>query len=147
LANDLGNLLSRTLNMIEKYFGGQVPGAGGRGAGDEGLSELIRKTPQEFDRAMEQLAFSAALEAVWQLISQANGYIEKQAPWALAKKGETDQLALVMRTLYDTLKVVSDLIVPFMPATAVKMAAQLSPPGDKVTKGEPLFPRIAKSTD
>ena len=110
------------------------------------LLELVARTPKLVDEAMEMLAFSEALSAIWQMISQANGYIEKQAPWALAKKGETGQLAAVMSTLVQVIKTVAELIVPFMPETAAQILAQLNLGGEKVAKGSPLFPRIQKSS-
>lgn len=139
LANDLGNLLSRTLTMIEKYFEGEVPKVKGK---EDELTVLRKKTPTVFAQAMDELAFSDALGVVWALITAANVYIEKQAPWSLAKKGETEQLAMVMASLYEVLESVAELIVPFMPETAAKIIVQLNPDGDRVNKGDVLFPRI-----
>jgi len=142
LANDLGNLLSRTLTMIEKYFEGQVPRV--KGQEENELTSLMEETPKMVDKAMEELAFSEALAAIWKLISQANVYIEKQAPWALAKKEQKDKLAIVLSTLVKILKVVADQIAPFMPQTSGRILAQLNLEEGRVAKGEILFPRIVK---
>jgi methionyl-tRNA synthetase len=132
--------------MIEKYFQGKVPVASSQSAEEltRGLISLIETAPSEVDKAMAKPAFSDALAAIWNLVSNANVYIEKQAPWALAKKGENDQLALVMSTLIKALKVVADQIAPFMPETSKKVLAQLNLGGEKVAKGDPLFPRVQK---
>ena len=161
LANDLGNLLSRSLTMISKYFEGKVPakGAGAEDALDKEMSSLISGTPARFAAAMDELAVTEALNAVWALVSFSNSYIENKAPWKLAKEGRTDELSTVMANLFEALRVVSILITPFMPSTAEAMRGQmgLGPAesgddaallghvpcaGTTVNKGLPLFPRI-----
>ncbi|MBI5701585.1 methionine--tRNA ligase [Candidatus Saganbacteria bacterium] len=162
LANDLGNLLSRSLTMIEKYFGGVVP--------EKPISEedelskelvsLIKATPQKVDESLNNLAFSDALENIWSLVITSNAYIEKQTPWALAKQNNTEQLAYVLNNLYEVLKVAAILVNPFMPDTAQNIWRQLNLPHDPaqntdellgikiagtiVKKGGSLFPRLAK---
>lgn len=136
LANDLGNLLHRTLTMCEKYFAGVVPSA----SLSPDLKASCEALPQKLIKRMETLDFSEALADIWSIISKANKYVETTAPWTMAKEGKQEELKIVVRTLVDTLKTVTQAIEPFMPATAEKMIIQL---GDgRVAKGAPLFPRI-----
>jgi methionyl-tRNA synthetase len=105
----------------------------------------MNETPAKVDRAMEELAFSEALGAILKLVSEANIYIEKQAPWTLAKRGETVRLELVLSTLFKILTLTANLIAPFMPQTVDRMLYQLNP-GGKTRKADPLFPRLTKPT-
>ncbi|HTL71636.1 MAG TPA: methionine--tRNA ligase [Candidatus Eisenbacteria bacterium] len=169
LANDIGNLLHRSLTMCEKYFNGEVPASrvsltGGMtppGRYTLDLKVLAAALPEKLDALMGRLAFSEALQEIWALISRANKFIEESAPWTLAKEGKTEDLAIVIGTLHEVLRIVAQAVWPFIPATAEGLWAQLgieepitkSPlharswgyfkdGGHKVAKGAPLFPRI-----
>lgn len=163
LANDLGNLLNRTLTMIEKYFGGAIPGPYEIGCAedDEALKKMASGLSKRIDDFMKELDFASALSAIWELVNRANKYIEIQAPWSLDKKGEKKRLGSVIYNLAEALRIVAISVSPFIPKAAENMwsqlgiapslqAAQLSDierwglikPGIKINKGKPLFPRI-----
>ena len=159
LANNLGNLLSRTLTMCEKYFEGVIPsGISLKCKGP--LRDAAKALPSKLSLLIERLAFSEALAEIWKLVDQANKFIEEQAPWKLAKEGKTDELKSVLVQLNEILKLVSQAIAPFMPVTSEAMWAQLGiqtpllqapfkadswgffEKGGKIAKGSVLFPRI-----
>ena len=145
LANDLGNLLHRTLSMIEKYFKGDVPKRTRHV--DELTKPLIDKAKgleSEIKAALDTINFSKALAAIWELINMANKFIEQKAPWKLSKEKKTDELKNMMHDLYQVLRTVCAAIYPFMPNASENMATQLglAEPGTKIAKGKPLFPRI-----
>ncbi|QHT60416.1 methionine--tRNA ligase [Paenibacillus lycopersici] len=162
LANDLGNLLNRTVAMIGKYFDGEIPAYDGAvTAFDEKLASLARSTAEQVEAAMERMEFSVALTAIWQLVSRTNKYIDETQPWTLAKSGEKKgELASVMHHLAESLRIISILLQPFLTNAPLKIRAQLGigegaltdwestkqfgllPGGTRVAKGEPIFPRL-----
>ena len=160
LANDLGNLLNRTVAMINKYFGGQVPTyVENVTAFDADLAKVVEENIAEYHKQMNAVDYPRALEAVWNIISRTNKYIDETAPWVLAKEdGDKEQLAAVMAHLAASLRVVAHLIQPFMMNTSNAIMEQLGLGLDfdlenltlagfpenvtVVAKGTPIFPRL-----
>ena len=158
LANDLGNLLSRTVSMIEKYCGGVVPQAKTHDETDEDLKNIAVSAASKVSDEMDKFAFNMALERIWTVVRRANKYIDEKAPWILAKdEAKKDELDTVMNHLAETLRIVSILIYPFMHTTSEKIRKQLGIEGDiiwedsevfnmmngeQVKKGEQIFPRL-----
>ncbi|WP_350019073.1 methionine--tRNA ligase [Streptococcus australis] len=160
LANDLGNLLNRTVAMINKYFGGQVPAyVENVTAFDADLAKVVEENIAEYHKQMNAVDYPRALEAVWNIISRTNKYIDETAPWVLAKEdGDKEQLAAVMAHLAASLRVVAHLIQPFMMNTSNAITEQLGLGLDfdlenltlagfpenitVVAKGTPIFPRL-----
>lgn len=158
LCNDLGNLLSRTIAMIEKYFGGVMPAPIVKEAIDDELINLALETPKKVNKAIDELRIPEALEYIFALISRANKYIDETTPWILAKDEESkDRLGTVLYNLAESLRFSSVLLSAFLPETSGKINLQLNTnvsewdslagfdgttPGTEVKKGENLFPRI-----
>lgn len=160
LANDLGNLLHRTVSMIEKYHGGVVTHKEGTEAVDKDFIALVNETVAGYSDAMDHMELNQAIKDVWNLIGRANKYIDETAPWILAKDpAQAERLQAVMYNLAEALRIIAILIAPFVPVTAPKIYEQLGlgkpesffmadavwgklETGTKVQKGEPLFPRI-----
>lgn len=162
LANDLGNLISRTIGMVDRYCGGTIPAAGAPQSLDRELIELASQTYQDAGRYLEHLDFSAALGSIWKLISRANKYIDESAPWLLARDdSRRERLGSVLYNLAETIRITTILCAPFMPTLPGRVNRQiplfadpekldwnqagtwgLLQPGCQVTKGASLFPRI-----
>jgi methionyl-tRNA synthetase len=155
LANELGNLVHRVCTMTEKYFDGMVPAK---------AAHNVSKAVEAYHTGLKTFALHDALEAVWSLVREANLFVEQKKPWVLAKEGKTDELAQTMYILLELTRVISVLLLPFMPQASQKILVKLSctpeaketidvllvwgrlEPGTAIAKGDPLFPRREIST-
>ena len=162
LANNLGNCISRSLTMIEKYCSGIVPEAEKSGPAEENLMHLARQTWETVKQEAQKLAFHKALISLWEMVDEVNKYIDAQAPWTLAKDPEgKPRLMTVLYTLAETMRQIALLLFPFMPQTSSRIMQQLGlgkqenapvweegmnwggfPVGTRIQKGPALFPRI-----
>lgn len=158
LANGLGNLVSRTLGMIERYRNGSVPAPGERSPADDDIKKGAVELSEQVEKAMDEIAFHKALSAVWDYIALVNKYVDDEAPWTLAKEGKDERLDTVLWTVAQSIAVVSIFVHPFMPRTSGEILKRLGlgetkpsleaarswgivEPGLKVEKGAGLFPR------
>lgn len=158
LANDLGNLLSRSTAMLAKYFNGIVQPPCEMLSEDIKLRNAAIEMTKQVERYLDELSFSKALQAIWDTISAGNKYIDESAPWTLAKDpSQSDRLGTIMYCLLETQRVIFTLLSAFMPETSRKALTCLGvdrdvccrdldwgglPPGSHIVKAEPLFPRI-----
>ena len=159
LANDLGNLVSRTVSMIEKYNAGIVPDAKIEDDYDKSLKAVALAAADKVETEMDKFAFHSALEEIWILVRRANKYIDEKMPWVLAKdEAKKDNLDTCLHNLAESIRIVSILIYPFMHSTSDEIRKQMGlwyadvawedakefemMYQEKVKKGKPLFPRI-----
>lgn len=159
LVNDLGNLVSRTVSMIEKYCGGYVPAANTSDSTDEDLKAVAIGAASKVEEQMDKFSFNMALEEIWILVRRANKYIDEKMPWALAKEPERKaELDTVMHNLAEAIRIISILIEPFMHTTSKEIRKQMGlwyseavwedafafdmMNGEQVKKGSAIFPRL-----
>ena len=159
LANDLGNLVSRTVSMIEKYNGGIVPEAKTNDEIDDDLKAIATGAAAKVEAQMDKFAFNMALEEIWILVRRANKYIDEKAPWVLAKdEARKAELDTVLKNLAEAIRIISILIYPFMHTTSKEIRKQMGlwysdvvwedaftfemMYGETVKKGDAIFPRI-----
>jgi methionyl-tRNA synthetase len=164
LANDLGNLFSRSLAMVNKFAAGQAPAPGEAAEGDRELAAAVMAMLADYQRHMEQFAFHRALQSIWEVVGLANRYIVANAPWELAKmEAQSGRLATVLYHLLETLRLLALVLLPIMPDTSAKMAQALGtasttelpahgrwgllPPGTAVQSVPALFPRRVKQRE
>ncbi len=159
LANDLGNLVSRTVSMIEKYCGGIVPEAYIEDEFDKDLRAIATGAAAKVEEQMDKFAFNMALEEIWVVVRRANKYIDEKTPWILAKdEAKKKELDTVMHNLAETIRIISILIYPFMHTTSEKIRKQMGlwyaevvwedastfdmMYQEQVKKGDAIFPRL-----
>lgn len=156
LANDLGNLLNRSLPLVERYLNGIVPRPG-PGAGN--LAEVISQTRRAVEQAMEVADFRGALEAIWELLAAGNKFLDEREPWNLYRDGKQVELEAVLYDALDCVRIAAILLSPFMPEVAREMCRQLGlepetalqwekveagdlPPQTRIQRDKPIFPRV-----
>lgn len=157
LANDLGNLVSRTVAMVDKYNEGIIPASSKEGEFDDSLKEIGINAAEKVEKFMDRLNFSGALEEIWKLVRRTNKYIDETMPWVLVKE-DKERLDTVLYNLTESLRIISILIKPFMGKTSREMRKQLGLHGEilwedskswgligddvKVERGTSMFPRL-----
>lgn len=167
LANDFGNLLSRSTAMINKFYGGTIPAPSEYEAVDQELISLSKRTVENVEKLMDHFELSSSAAEIWKLVNATNKYIEETAPWSLAKdESKKDRLGTVLYSMAEALRICTVLCTPFMPGLPEKVWIQLGitdkpcahtwesaygwgnlPSGVAINRGNPIFPRIGTEGD
>ncbi len=158
LANDYGNLIYRSLNLVEKYFQSRVPEMGRLNLEDEKYISSVKDALKEYEALFTKYQFHRALEVLWEAVREGNVYIDKQAPWTQIKEGNKERTATILRVILEAIKSFAIALLPVMPETSLILLQNLNyqekivfenafnfkglKEGSPVKKGKPLFPRI-----